>query len=336
GPNFFPFSNNARYEFNIDNNHDAKADITYRWTFQSRYKNTNTFLYNTGRVDTLDDPDLNFTQTYTLERVTSSGTETILSNAPVAPSNVGAASMPNYERLSNQAISTRGALRSFAGQADDPFFLDLRVFDLLYGANLSEIGNDTLDGYNVNAIALQVPKSDLALGANPGANPIVGVWSTTSRPSAEVRAADGSTTFQGDFVQVSRLGMPLVNEVVVPLGAKDRFNASRPENDTQFLPKVVDPELPKLIESIYRIPAPPAPRNDLVSVFLTGVEGLNKPANVTPGEMTRLNMSIRPAQSATTGNRLGVLGGDTAGFPNGRRLIDDVVDIELQVVQGEL
>jgi len=336
GPNFYPFSQNARYEIHVDNNADAKADITYRWTFRSSYKNSDTFLYNTGRVDSLNDPDLNFTQRYTLERVSASGTETVMADAPVAPSHVGNASMPNYEKLSNQAITSGGGLRSFAGQADDSFFLDLRVFDLLYGADLSEVGNDTLDGYNVNTIALQVPKAELARGGNGGDNPIIGVWSTTSRPSAEVRGTDGRITFQGDFVQVSRLGMPLVNEVVVPVAFKDRFNASKPENDAQFLPKVVDPELPKLIQGIYKLPAPPAPRNDIVSVFLTGVEGLNKPANVTPGEMIRLNLATPANRDINAGNRLGVLGGDTGGFPNGRRLIDDVVDIELQVVQGEL
>jgi hypothetical protein len=134
-------------------------------------------------------------------------------------------------------------------------------------------------------------------------------------------------------VQVSRLGNPLVNEVVVPLQFKNAFNGSKPDGDAQFLPKVQDPEVPKLIESIYKMPAPKAPRDDLVSVFLTGVDGLNKPANGTPSEVLRLNMSIAPTAEP---NRLGVIGNDKAGFPNGRRLADDVVDIALQVMMGEL
>ena len=166
----------------------------------------------------------------------------IVSNAPVAPSDVGMASMPNYATLRDQAITaipTGG--KTFAGQADDPFFADLRVFDLLYGANLKEVGHDTLAGYNVNSIALQVPKTELALGGDN--SKIVGVWSTTERQSLTLNP-DGTRTGSGNFVQVSRLGNPLVNEVVVPVGTKDHFNASQPTGDSQFLPAVQDPELP--------------------------------------------------------------------------------------------
>ncbi len=321
GPNFYPFAERAAHDFNIDSNGDSVADIRYRWVFKNHYKNGNTFLYNTGQVTSLTDPDLNFTQTYTLSRWTqATGYKVLLANAPVAPSNVGKASMPNYGALRNQAIKGYGAgAKSFAGQAEDPFFLDLRVFDLLYGGDLSEVGNDTLAGYNVNTIALQVPKADL-LG---GGDPIFGVWSTTSPLNS-----------QGAAVQVSRLGNPLVNEVVIPVKDKDKFNASRPVNDPQFLSYVTDPELARLIQAVYGIPAPATPRNDLVQVFLTGVPGLNKDANFSkPGELLRLNTSIQPAANP---NRLGVIGGDTAGYPNGRRLADDVIDISLQVVEGEL
>jgi hypothetical protein len=127
--------------------------------------------------------------------------------------------------------------------------------------------------------------------------------------------------------------MPLVNEVVIPLKDKDKFNASIPWHDAQFAQYVTDPELPKLIQAVYKIPAPAAPRKDLVQVFLTGVPGLNQPRGVRPAEMIRLNTSIPPSKSP---NRLGVLAGDKAGFPNGRRLADDVVDISLQVVEGRL
>ncbi|MDP9220863.1 MAG: DUF4331 domain-containing protein, partial [Actinomycetota bacterium] len=320
GPNFYPFAEHAAHDLNIDSDGDAKADIVYRWVFHSHYKTGNTFLYNTGPVTSLSDPTLNFTQTYDLNRITKAGSRRLLTDAPVAPSYVGKASMPNYGALRQQAITGYGSgAKSFAGQADDPFFLDLRVFDLLYGGDLSEVGNDTLAGYNVNTIALQVPKGDL-LG---GGDPIFAMWSTTSPLNSA-----------GTAVQVSRLGNPLVNEVVIPLKDKDRFNASKPVNDPQFLNYVTDPELARLIQSIYGIPAPTTPRNDLVQVFLTGVPGLNKDATFTaPGDELRLNTGIAPTAQP---NRLGVIGGDTAGFPNGRRLGDDVIDISLQVVEGEL
>ncbi|HVF20858.1 MAG TPA: DUF4331 domain-containing protein [Mycobacteriales bacterium] len=337
GPNFYPFATDARYDVNIDNNGDAKPDVTYRWTFKTDDKRgLDTFLYNNGPVNSIDDETLLVRQTYTLQQLDGKGkvTKTLAENAKVAPSRVGAASMPNYEALRAEAITeVDGGGKSFAGQADDPFFLDLRVFDLLYGGNLSEVGKNTLTGYNVNAMAVQVPKTDLAGGGDAAANPIIGVWTTAQRPSTRVLAADGTSKTSGEFVQVSRLGNPLVNEVVVPLQFKDAFNGSKPEGDQQFLPKVQDPEVPKLIEKIYKMPAPATPRDDLVSVFLTGVEGLNKPANVTPSEQLRLNMSIAPTAKE---NRMGVVGGDKAGFPNGRRLADDVIDISLQVLEGEL
>ncbi|MEO6713598.1 MAG: DUF4331 domain-containing protein, partial [Mycobacteriales bacterium] len=221
----------------------------------------------------------------------------------------------------------------FAGQADDPFFLDLRVFDLLYGTNLKEVGNDSLKGKNVNVLALQVPKQALAMGADSTANPIVGVTTAVWKRRIVTTGNNGARVNTGSYTQVSRLGMPLVNEVVVPVGSKDYFNGSRPFFDAQFLPAVLDPELPKLIEAVYKIKAPAAPRNDLVQVFLTGVPGLNQPKNVRPSEQLRLNMSIAPAAAP---KNLGVIAGDTAGFPNGRRLADDVVDVSLQVVEGVL
>jgi hypothetical protein len=333
GPNFYPFADDAHYNINIDNDGDAKPDIIYRWDFDSRRMNDKTFLYNTGPVTGLHDPDLNYRQTYRLSKLTESGKwTTLVERAPVAPSNVGAASMPNYADLSNDAITTYNDVRkTFAGQADDSFFLDLRVFDLLYGADLSETGNDTLTGFNVNTIALQVPKGELTKGDDP----VIGVWSTTDRPSLKVQNPDGSQQYKGKFVQVSRLGNPLVNEVVIPVGLKDAFNALKPQNDASVAPAVqavLDPELPKLIEAIYGIPAPETPRDDLFKVFLTGIKGLNKAqGKVQPSEMLRLNTSIRPADEP---NRLGVLAGDTAGFPNGRRLTDDVVDIAVQAVEG--
>ena len=325
GPNFFKFADDAQYDVHIDSDGDAQGDLIYRWTFKDHVKNGNTFLFNTGPVTALDDPDLNITQTYDIDLLRLKNQHVmhstkIADDLPVAPSNVGKASMPDYQSLRDQAVKELpGGSTAFAGQADDPFFADLRVFDLLYGANLTEVGNDTLKGYNVNSIALQVPTAYIRQSEK---QPIVGIWSTTQRKSAS-----------GHWKQVSRLGMPLVNEVVIPVKDKDKFNASHPWNDGDFLQFVTQPELPKLIEGIYKIKAPAEPRNDLVSVFLTGVDKLNKPPHVRPAEALRLNTSIPPSAEP---KRLGVLDGDNAGFPNGRRLSDDVLDIALQVVEGEL
>ncbi|MCW2610198.1 MAG: hypothetical protein JWM15_1444 [Cryptosporangiaceae bacterium] len=350
GPNFYPFATRTAHDINIDNNGDARPDIVYRWTFQSHYRNTGTFLYNTGPVASIHDATLNFYQTYTLQRIDRHGARTV-ATGQAAPSRVGAASMPDYAHLAAQAVtSVHGGGKTFAGQADDPFFLDLRVFDLLYGANLKESGHDTLAGYNVNTIALQVPKSDLALKGDAARNPVIGIWSTTSRHGVGVLRTDGlNLASSGGSSQVSRLGMPLVNEVVVPLKAKDKFNSSKPAGDAQFLPSVTHPEVPALIEKIYGIKAPAGPRKDLVQIFLTGVakstgpvqadlnsQLLNKdvdPKAFRPSEQLRLNMGIAPSGSP---DRMGVLAGDLAGFPNGRRLGDDVVDVTLQAAEGVL
>ncbi|MFF5145650.1 DUF4331 domain-containing protein [Streptomyces sp. NPDC013157] len=326
GPNFYQFAEDAQYDIHIDNNGDAKDDLIFRYTFKTQIKNKKTFLYNTGVVDSLNDPDLNVTQSYDLDLIKlKNGRQQyktrIADNVPAAPSDVGKASMPDYAKLRSQAIyKTSNGGATFAGQADDPFFADLRVFDLLYGGNLSEVGNDTLKGYNVNTIALQVPNSLIRQSAS---RPTVGIYATTQRRNA-----------QGYYTQVSRLGNPLVNEVVNPQKDKDKFNASEPKDDAQFLKNVTNPELPKLIEAIYHIKAPSEPRNDLVSVFLTGVKGLNTlQPQAKPSEMLRLNTSIKPTAKP---KRLGVLDGDNQGFPNGRRLTDDVIDEALQVMEGEL
>ncbi|MEP6762595.1 MAG: DUF4331 domain-containing protein [Sporichthyaceae bacterium] len=333
GPNFYPWATDARYDINIDNDGDARPDITYRWVFANdrtpgpadSFTGNGTFLYNNGPVTSLDDANLLFRQTYDLTKITyddsgaPTGTSTLLDDAIVVPSNVGQASMPDYGALFKAGITTGpGGIKSFTGQSDDPFFLDLRVFDLVYGGDLSEVGHDTLAGFNVNTLALQVPTSDLVTESDP----VIGVWSTTDRRNGD-----------GGYSQISRLGSPLVNEVVVPYRIKDAFNASDPTDDGAAAGLVTNPELPKIIEAIYGIPAPATPRDDLVAVFLTGVDGLNKPATVTASEQLRLNTSIEPTKRP---KRLGVLAGDNAGFPNGRRLIDDIVDIALQVVEGEL
>ncbi len=333
GPNFFPWATDAHYDINLDTNGDATADVTYRWQFKTQdTRGTNTFLYANGPVTSLADPNLLFRQTYTLSEIKGDNAPVVLAtNVAVAPSDIGNATIPKYANLRAQATKTlRGGLRTYAGQADDPFFLDLRVFDLLYGADLSEAGADSLGGFNVNTIALQLPKK--ALGFQNGES-VLGVWSTTERPSMKV-SGNGTEKYSGGYVQVSRLGNPLVNEVVVPAGLKDAFNSIPPSVDRTIpavVAKVTDPELPKLIQGVYGIPAPKTPRNDLVSIYLTGLKGLNQPKTVTPAEMLRLNTAIAPSAKPS---RLGVLGGDVAGFPNGRRLADDIVDISIQAVEG--
>ena len=352
GPNFYPFATDAAYNIKIDNNGDAKPDVVFRWRFHNIDKRGgSTFLYNNGPVTSIADQNLLFRQTYTLQASFNGGPfQTRVANAPVAPSRVGPASMPNYAKLHSQAItSLPGGWKIFAGQADDPFFLDLRVFDLLYGGNLKEVGQDTLAGYNVNTIAIQVPFQDVALNADSTRNPVIGIWSTTDRP--RVRIPGSTATSTTHRVQVSRLGNPLVNEVVVPAGLKDAFNALPPVKDASVAPvvaRVKNPEVPKLIQGIYGIQAPPTPRNDLVEIFLTGIttkaggpikadlnSQLNNadvnPSAFRPSEMLRLNLSVKPTANPS---RLGVLGGDLQGFPNGRRLTDDVVDIELQALEG--
>jgi hypothetical protein len=345
GPNFYAFAPGVYYDINIDNDGDARRDVAYRWIFENHYVSTDTFLYNTGVVNNLTDATLNFYQTYDLRRIVGAETTTLVNDARVAPSFVGDASMPDYLALFNQArVSCGTGCKSWAGQADDSFFLDLRVFDLLYGLDFSEITDDTLEGFNVNAFAIRARISDLTYNGDDSG--IIGIWTTASRRSVRTQYADGSQTFSGPFVQVSRLGMPLVNEVVVPVGSKDLFNASLPQDDAQFLPKVNDPELPHLINAIYGLGIPDCDTGtaeitrdcDLVPVFLTGLPGLNQPPAVTASEMLRLNTTIPPCEPATCAeySSLGVIGGDLAGFPNGRRLADDIIDVALRVVEGVL
>jgi hypothetical protein len=349
GPNFYPFAEKTRYDIRISNDGDASAEIIYRWVFTDHYRDPNgQFLYNTGPVTSLDDPNLTFYQTYDLKKIRpGSRPQTLVNDAIAAPSDVGQASMPSYEDLRNEAIVSFGASKTYAGQADDPFFLDLRVFDLLYGGDFSEAGDDTLRGFNTNTLALQVPKTELARNGDISSNnSVVGVWSTAARRSAKISdPKTGDVSFRGKFAQVSRLGQPLVNEVVVPRGLKDYFNASKPTKDEQFLGAVNEPILPKVVEAVYGIEEPDSDpnkpgiqRDDLISVFLTGIEGLTQPQNVEASEVLRLNLSTPPCEQGTceSYSPLGVIGGDNAGFPNGRRLADDVIDIALQVFEGEL
>ncbi|HEY0071393.1 MAG TPA: DUF4331 domain-containing protein, partial [Chloroflexia bacterium] len=316
--------------------------ITYRFDFSTTVGNGNTFLYNTGPVESIDSPNLNVKQTYSVTEIRNGQSTMLGQNLKVPPVNIGAKSTPNYEALSNAGIQDLGnGGKVFAGQSDDPFFVDLNVFDLLTIRKLpgnAGGGVDGLKGYNVQTIAIQVPmtalSSDQKAVAGPAAsNAVIGVWSTSSRQATRVLNANGTSASSGDLVQVSRLGAPLVNEVVVPLAAKDLWNGSTPEGDAQFLGGVTDPELAKLFKALYNIQVPPAPRDDLVAIFLTGIPGATMPPTSTlkPSEELRLNMGVPPSANP---NNLGVVGGDLAGYPNGRRLADDVTDISLKAVAG--
>ncbi len=362
GPNYYRFADNALYEMNIDNDGDGLPDVTFQFLFRTGYQNGNTFLYNTGPMTSVNDSDYNLRQYMTVIREDWINTysrrvanPTVLgTDLLVPPYNIGPRSDPNYNAdIFSKAIYTLSdGTKVYAGPTDDPFWVDLGVFDLLA---LRNPGVDTLKGFNVHSLAIQVPINKVR-----GSDPVIGMWATASRQplglfsstkaADEVKADAAAAAKPGYFpparpnrayTQVSRLGMPLVNEVVIALQDKDRFNSSEPINDGQFLKYVTNPELPKLLTLLYPslFPTVPAtPRNDLVTVFLTGVPGLNQPANVRPGEMLRLNVETPPApySDGAWGKRLGVLDGDVAGFPNGRRLSDDVVDIELKVAAGVL
>jgi Domain of unknown function (DUF4331) len=347
GPNFYKFGDDVRYRINIDNDGDAKDDIVYEFRFKTTLRNQRTFLYNTGPIASLDDPNFNVRQSYSVTRIDRRGRTLLGANLTTPPVNVGARSTPDYETLANAAVHTLAdGSKVFAGQRDDPFFVDLgSVFDLLglrpfNAAHLIPLapasGVDGLKGLNTHIVALQVDKSLLTRDGRAAVDPantnsIIGVYSTTLRRRIAIDDDDHGKS-ERQWVQVSRLGMPLVNEVVIPLGLKDRFNASDPVDDGQFASLVLNPEPARLIPVLYPgVTVPPAPRNDLAAIFLTGIPGLNRPAHVTPSEMIRLNMAIPPSVSP---NPLGLLAGQLDGFPNGRRLGDDVVDIEIRALAG--
>jgi hypothetical protein len=361
GPNFYKFGDDVLYRINIDNDGDARDDIVFEFRFTTRIQNRNTFLYNTGPISSLDDPNFNVRQTYSVTRIDHHRRTLLGADLATPPVNVGRRSTPDYEVLADAAVHVLSdGSKVFAGQRDDPFFVDLgSVFDLLglrpfNPAHLIPLpgapGVDGLKGLNVHTIALQVQKSmlthDGSAGTDPGnTNSIIGVYSTTlrrrlrvdeghdeGRPGVDEGQGEGHQEDNEQWVQVSRLGMPLVNEVVIPLGLKDRFNASDPREDSQFASFVMNPEPARLIPVLYPgLKVPPAPRSDLVAIFLTGIPGLNQPAKVRPSEMIRLNMAFPPSG---TPDRLGLLAGQNDGFPNGRRLGDDVVDIELRALAG--
>lgn len=280
GPNFYSFDDEAFYYINIDNVGDCLDHIRYQFKFRTQRRTGGTFLYNTGVVTSLADPDLNVFQTYTVTRIVNGAPTVLVTDAPVAPNFVGPVSMPDYAALADAAIVTLGdGTKIFVGPRDDPFFVDLAsIFDLLTIRKLPGNkggGVDGVAGYNVMAIVMQVPMTRLTRdgGAPNQGNSILGIYDSAERRKTRTLNGDGTASASGPEIQVSRLGHPLVNEVVIPLQDKDTFNASKPTADGQVLQYVTNPELPGLFNLIYGISVPPTPRNDLVTVFLQGATG---------------------------------------------------------------
>jgi len=368
GPNYFSLDPNALYEIEIDNNGDAKEDVTFQFRFQQSLKDlqvpvngtmVSVPLSNIGAITNDSSSAQNTAETYSVTMVKGNrrmGQRTVLGSSFKKPfDNVGNKSIPNYAAYANSFIQPItipgcGTGKVFVGQRQDSFAVNLgQIFDLVniaapateFNANAESAGKNTLANKNVTTIALEVPVSCLATAGQP----IIGGWTTASlrqgalrnpTPDSNIKTA---TKEGGAWTQVSRLGMPLVNEVVIGLKDKDKFNASQPMNDGQFATYVTNPTLPTLLQILFGsagVKAPTNyPRTDLVAAFLTGIPTLNKPANVVASEELRLNTAI-PAVAQPQQDRLGVINGDNAGFPNGRRPGDDVVDIALRVVMGKV
>jgi hypothetical protein len=365
GPNFFEFGDDVLYSIYIDNDGDARPDIVYQFEFCSQLRNPNTFLYNTGPIASLDDPNWNKRQFYNVTR-TGGGhwPRQIASDLPSPPCNIGPRSTPNYAALAQAAVHTLPTGETvFAGQRNDGFFVDLgAIFDLgdlrpfqhlHLIPSADAVSVDPLAQLNVHTIAMQIPINQLTRnGKAPtdasNSRSVLGIWGGASRRSVRLidrypghRDNDNGRRSIGSWAQVSRLGNPLFNEVVVPLGKKDLWNATQPSADAAFAQYVKQPELARLLPVLYpgvfpNLAALTADRADLVAILLTGI-----PPGVVPGfqnftgntlaDMLRLNVAIPPA---TTPNPLGLIGGDVAGFPNGRRVFDDVVTIELRAIAG--
>ncbi len=359
GPNFFTMDPEALYEIHIDNDGDAREDLTFQFRFKNTYqnltvpagdKNVAVPLINIGGIGPgrNDIQNLNVLETYSVSVVrgdhwrghrlpitkASGGGATF--KKPV--DRIGDKSLSDYAQYANNhiydvTIPGCGAGRLFVGQRREGFVVNLaEAFDLI---NLNPLGPvdaeaNVLADKNITTLALEVPTSCLVSGSDP----VIGGWTTASLRDRNWWNRDWDWD-KNKFEQVSRLGSPLVNELVIGIKDKDTFNGSEPKNDAQFATYVTNPTLSVLIQVLFGVPAPPTPRNDLVQVFLTGVPMLNQPQKVNPAEMLRLNTSIAPVP-ADSQNPLGVIGGDVAGFPNGRRPGDDVVDVALRAVEGIL
>jgi hypothetical protein len=366
GPNFYSFDDSVLYEIKVDNDGDGEEDLAYQFRFDTATKNPNTFLYNTGPITSLNDADWNRPQTYSVTLVRdgnngSSKREVLGTNIPTPPVNIGPRSTPNYDALAAAAVtSLGGGVKVFAGQRDDPFYVDLgSIFDLagLRPFNPFHLiplapaaGRDSLKNYNTHAIEIQVPISQLAQAPNKN----IGIYASASRQKVTVLSKDGTKSGHGPWAQISRLGNPLVNEVVIPLGDKDFWNRSDPSDDSQFEHYYSSPEVSKLENVLYgTLPQGHAGgalqnidttgRGDLDAILLTGFKTASFNLNFTgstQADLLRLNTDIKPgangacpggAASAAAPDRLAVLNADLCGYPNGRRLADDVIDIDLRV-----
>jgi hypothetical protein len=359
GPYFGKLDPKARYYVKIDNTGDGREDVAYRWEFNQEFRNPNSFLYARPTVDSVNDPDINFVQTYDLYRETyrkgkPPRERRIAKDVPVAPDNIGPKTIPDYGKVSAGAVKKLwNGGKTFVGPADDAFFIDLAaVFD---GINIDKpgrpgigLGNqgggtDDVAGYNTHSFVLQVPESDVtangrSVGRPDSTNAVVGIWSTTERKRMTVlpRRKGKGKRVRPEWVQVSRLGNPLINEVVIPLPLKDKYNRTSPANDgANFGQFATNPEVAKLLNVLFNLGVKETDRTDIVTALLTGVPGLTQitPNNPAAADTLKLNLGVPPSANP---NRFGVLGKDIAGFPNGRRLTDDVVDIELQVIAGAL
>jgi hypothetical protein len=357
GPNFYQFGDEVLYEIHIDTNGHSKPNITYQFRFHTEIENGETFLYNTGPITGLHSPSWNNRQKYSVTRIDKTGTHVLGKNLLSPPCNIGPLSTPDYaNKLAKPAIHTLSdGSKVFAGQRAEGFYVDLgSIFDLgnlrpfqnlnVFGkaAGLSAAaGVNATKFLNVHSIAIQVPISKI----HAHGRPVIGVWTTASRQKVKVHSSAGApATLTGPFAQISRLGNPLFNEVVVPIGSKDHWNMVPPSSDSQFAKYVAHPELAGLLPVLYPGVFPnlaalvksKKPRIDLEAILLTGI-----PKGIVPdftnftgsvqADMLRLNTAIPPSSSP---NILGLVGGDAAGFPNGRRVFDDVVSVELRAIAG--
>jgi hypothetical protein len=357
GPNFYEFGEDVLYEFVVDNDADAEPDVVYQFRFKTHVRNANTFLYNFGQIKSLNSPNWNRFQTYSVARVIGGHTEILGSDLLCPPVNIGPRSTPNYAALSAAAVHTLSdGSKVFAGQRRDGFWVDLgSIFDLGSLRPFEQLhlipsaaaaGHNSLKNLSVHTIAIQVPKRRLTKGNwNPtdatDQRAVIGMYARASRRKA--RILSGSKDVEsGPWVQVSRLGNPLINEVITPMAQKDYWNSEHPKADSQFVNQVLHPELAGLLPFLYpgvfpNLAAYSKPRADLQAVLMTGI-----PSGIIPGfqnytgpviaDMLRLNLAIPPTKSKPS--PLGLLGGDLAGFPNGRRLTDNVVTIEVRAIAG--
>ena len=357
GPNFYEFGDDVAYDINISNGGKGKADIVYRFRFTTKIRNAKTFLYNTGPINDISDKTWNRPQYYSVSRLEAGRTKQMARGLACPPVNVGKRSTPNYAKLAAQAVHSMGNRSVFAGQRADAFHVDLgsifdlgalRPFNQAHLIKLPEMnGVNSVQSYNVHTIALQVPISDLSLKGDipkdaSKASAVIGVWASASRQQSRLYDKKrGRYACHGPWQQVSRLGNPLFNEVIVPMAEKDKWNHEQPAGDKAYAKYVNKPELQGLLPALYptvfpKLAAYKKTRADLNAILLTGI-----PAGVVPGfqnytgpvesDMLRLNLAVPPTKKPNDG---GLVAGDAAGFPNGRRISDDVVTIELRAIAG--